>query len=117
MTLRPEAIERMARAMYEAERDRAEPGDMQPWDLLRSDRWERQARRWDAMAALDALRALLAERGATLAPEEATIRMENAAVAMAASHHHAIGHRTAQMIWAAMLAAAPNPLAEDPAHG
>ena len=110
MTLRPEAIERMARAM----RARDRGGD--EWDAIADS--DKAVWRGLAAVALDRLESLLAERGCRVVVEEPTREMLRAADKEDSLSE--VGNygrpATAEDHWHAMLAAAPPPLAKAPAH-
>ena len=106
MTLRPEAIERMARAM----RARDRGGD--EWDTIPDS--DKAVWRGLAREALDALLTLLAERGCRVVGPNVTEEMVIAAL----DRHQGPNGSLYGTIFTAMLARSVSPLsAEDPAHG
>ena len=103
-----EAVERMASAAYDL--IRMDHDDAIQWELLRKDSYEAVRIRHDAMAMLDALLALLAERGLVVVPAEATDGMMTAGRDDVASELSAPGAIVCGLAYAAMIRAYPNPL-------
>lgn len=119
--MREVAVEVMARAIYAAW-----DGGSNPWDALIQRRRELgidgyHASQREALAnardALTALLALLDERGFVMVPKEPVREMwaagGNAVVGYKERHHD----KVVDAVWSGMLAASPNPFAEEPPHG
>jgi peptidoglycan/xylan/chitin deacetylase (PgdA/CDA1 family) len=110
MTLRDDAIERMAKAAYDAGNDGI---SIPNWEDLDKDDY--RAMMWidPQRTALDALLALLAERGAKVVPVVTADEIHNGARDWAIQRYGVgVGFDASRSCYAAMLAAAPDMLGD-----